>query len=102
MTTTIVSVLPLTTTFSLSICHYSNTDIWTTVDERSSELADDLTAWYTWYGITDGANAQCYPTGFNEVSYYSPGICPDGYFLASTEGATAGTVTETYGTCCFE
>lgn len=101
MTTTIVSVLPLTTTFTPTSCAASDGAI-SSYDESTSTLASGLSVWYTWSGFEGTEGAQCYPTGWNTISYYSPGLCPDGYSMDQTMESTTGTLTTTFGTCCFK
>jgi len=53
-----------------------------------------------------GYSLSCLPTGYGTVAYYSPGLCPGGYTLASRYTVAAsnsiGNYLETVGFCCFE
>ncbi|PGH01524.1 hypothetical protein GX51_05211 [Blastomyces parvus] len=51
----------------------------------------------------------CYPSGgylpwsvdqISQNAYYSPGVCPSGYLICSSDTNAVGTLTETRATCC--
>jgi hypothetical protein len=52
-----------------------------------------------------GYTTPCLPTGFYTVDYYSPGICPSGYYLPLVRSfattVSNAKVSETEGICCF-
>lgn len=85
----------------MTSCGYAD-EPYSDVDTSTSSLASGLSAFYTWTAIVGQNPGDCYPTGWDKVSYFSPGTCPDGFSMAYTSEVTAGTVTETHGTCCYE
>jgi hypothetical protein len=49
-----------------------------------------------------GYATSCLPSGWGTVAFYSPGICPSGYSLATERILSAGKALETQGVCCFK
>lgn len=45
-------------------------------------------------------NTECMPLGWSPTSYFSPGICPESYTIATKNEVSVGSVTETRAICC--
>ncbi|KAI9926515.1 hypothetical protein MW887_004283 [Aspergillus wentii] len=79
--------IPLTTTFTPpSSCL---NDLWLVGKSGSG-----------WMNLGPTSTSECLPSGWATSSYFSPGICPSGYVIASSGVVYAGTVTESAATCC--
>lgn len=88
-TTLASSALPLTTIFTPP---YSCLQSWNTVP-FTSESANTS---YNLLGPIDGR--PCLPTGWKPDTYFSPGLCPQNYTIATSTVDT--TLTETRAQCC--
>ncbi|KAJ5179922.1 hypothetical protein N7492_003132 [Penicillium capsulatum] len=81
--------IPLTTTFTPpSACL---NDLWQTESDSSK-----------WLHLGPLNTTECLPSGWSPYSYFSPGVCPSGWVMATTSTTSAkghGGV-ETVGTCC--
>ncbi|GIJ85601.1 hypothetical protein Asppvi_004460 [Aspergillus pseudoviridinutans] len=81
--------LPLTTTFTPPIACLK--DLWAASSPPS----------HSWWMQLGPLNIpKCLPSGWAPTTYFSPGICPSGYVIATTSKIVAGTKTETVATCC--
>ncbi|GFF22136.1 hypothetical protein IFM51744_00527 [Aspergillus udagawae] len=81
--------LPLTTTFTPpSACLR---DLWAASSPPSHN-------W--WMNLGPLNTTKCLPSGWAATNYFSPGICPSGYVIATTSKIVSGTMTETVATCC--
>ncbi|KAJ5606026.1 hypothetical protein N7510_008807 [Penicillium lagena] len=87
MGSTATPPLPLTTTFTppRGCLH----DLWAAMSGGS-----------TWMNLGPINTAECLPSGWAPASYFSPGVCPSGYAIASKSTAGSGTATQTIATCC--
>ncbi|KAJ5815149.1 hypothetical protein N7474_006926 [Penicillium riverlandense] len=87
MASTATGPLPLTTTFTppQGCLH----DLWAAMSGGS-----------TWMNLGPINTAECLPSGWAPASYFSPGVCPSGYAIASESTAESGTATQTIATCC--
>ncbi|KAJ5100438.1 hypothetical protein N7456_006490 [Penicillium angulare] len=101
MTTT--TPLPLTTTFSPP--EACMTDTWfieyvSGINYYTEIITGTNTSW--WLSLGPTKTSTCFPSGYqtNTDFYYSPGVCPSGYWIAQETVLTTGTETETRGTCC--
>ncbi|KAJ5933871.1 hypothetical protein N7454_006200 [Penicillium verhagenii] len=56
--------------------------------------------YYLSQGPTDWSS--CFPSGYEAATtfFYSPGLCPSGYEIASSSVLNIGTNSETFATCC--
>ncbi|KAE8153348.1 hypothetical protein BDV25DRAFT_31335 [Aspergillus avenaceus] len=93
MSASVASVLPLTTTFVPPSSCVSN--IYKATSQCSGTHCD-----YTWLNLGPASTAECLPSGWGPTSFFSPGLCPSGYGIASSVQYTTGNVTETHATCC--
>ncbi|KAJ5676059.1 hypothetical protein N7462_008956 [Penicillium macrosclerotiorum] len=57
---------------------------------------------YTWWWASLGAEdwTTCFPSEYEPTSYFSPGICPEGYSAAGESQVTSSGEVETRATCC--
>lgn len=56
---------------------------------------------YQFLGPPQFSTASCYPSGWASASqYFSPGICPSGYEIATSTAVTIESLTETHAICC--
>ncbi len=82
-------IAPLTTTFSDFYQSYttpfSATDIFT----------------YWEQGPPLPTATSCFPSGWNSLSFFSPGICPSSYAIACFSTVSLSTDIETCATCCL-
>jgi hypothetical protein len=93
--------VPLTTTFTPPPDCFKNWHAY------SWNITNARSAYPTFY-LPNGDRGDCFPKDFMLLEYidpyYSPGICPSGYWLASTGVTTstrsAGVVTIKKGDCC--
>ena len=100
---TATAPLPLTTTFSPpSAC---TTDTWYIEYVKgtyyyTTSISNSLEGWYFSQGPTDWSS--CFPSGYEATTdfYYSPGVCPSGYSIASSSVLSIGVSSETRATCC--
>ncbi|KAJ5608604.1 hypothetical protein N7537_005223 [Penicillium hordei] len=86
---------PSCTTDTCMIENLSGTDYYTTT------VTTGLTGWWLNLGPTDWST--CFPSGYAQATdfYYSPGICPSGYWTAFQSAYTSsGEAAETHATCC--
>ncbi|CAG8224675.1 unnamed protein product [Penicillium salamii] len=95
--------LALTTTFSPPAS--CTTDTWYVEYLSGSyyfttSIADPLEGWFFSQGPSDWSS--CFPSGYKTTTdfYYSPGVCPSGYSIASATTLSIGTNAETRATCC--
>ncbi|KAI1802319.1 hypothetical protein F4811DRAFT_529877 [Daldinia bambusicola] len=88
---------PLTTTFTpASGCNSILSGI-----VYTQTLPDGNTSTHKYHSLGPSATSECYPPGFEpESAYYSPGICPSGWWSACGTLDAIATVTETRATCC--
>ncbi|OTA98405.1 hypothetical protein M426DRAFT_258932 [Hypoxylon sp. CI-4A] len=64
-------------------------------------LGDGNTSAYQYHSLGPSDTSACYPAGFETLSaFYSPGICPSGWFSACGWVDAIGSLTETRATCC--
>ncbi|KAJ6123499.1 hypothetical protein N7471_010816 [Penicillium samsonianum] len=94
--TTIFTPPPSCTTDTWMIENLSGTDYYTTT------VTTGLTGWWLNLGPTDWST--CFPSGYAQATdfYYSPGICPSGYWTAFQSAYTSsGEAAETHATCCL-
>ncbi|KAE8370384.1 hypothetical protein BDV27DRAFT_152263 [Aspergillus caelatus] len=87
MSTTQDAPIPLTTTFKPPNSCFN--ELW----------------WYStsgtiWMNLGPTDTSGCLPSGWATSSYFSPGICPSGYGVATTGLVDWGTSTESVATCC--
>lgn len=93
--TTTFTPPPACTTDTWMIENLSGTDYYTTT------VTTGLTGWWLNLGPTDWST--CFPSGYAQATdfYYSPGICPSGYWKAFQSVYTSsGDAAETHATCC--
>ncbi|KAJ6007892.1 hypothetical protein N7540_011868 [Penicillium herquei] len=90
MTTTAVN--PLTTTF------VPPTECTTDTYDISWSQSSGYTWWWESLGGQDWST--CFPSQYEPTSYFSPGICPEGYTAAGESQVTSGSEVETRATCC--
>ncbi|KAJ5704508.1 hypothetical protein N7536_000197 [Penicillium majusculum] len=93
--TTTFTPPPSCTTDTCMIENLSGTDYYTTT------VTTGLTGWWLNLGPTDWST--CFPSGYAQATdfYYSPGICPSGYWTAFQSAYTSsGEAAETHATCC--
>ncbi|KGO46083.1 hypothetical protein PEX1_106110 [Penicillium expansum] len=93
--TTTFTPPPSCTTDTWMIENLSGTDYYTTT------VTTGLTGWWLNLGPTDWST--CLPSGYVQATdfYYSPGICPSGYWTAFQSAYTSnGEAAETHATCC--
>ncbi|KAJ5899925.1 hypothetical protein N7495_004669 [Penicillium taxi] len=66
----------------------------------TTSISNSLEGWYLSQGPTDWSS--CFPSGYQATTdfYYSPGVCPSGYYTASSVVVTIGSLSETRATCC--
>ncbi|KAI8960891.1 hypothetical protein F5Y11DRAFT_328420 [Daldinia sp. FL1419] len=88
---------PLTTTFTpASGCNSVLSGI-----VYTQTLQDGNTSTHKYHSLGPSATSECYPPGFEPVSgFYSPGICPSGWYSACGTLDAIATLTETRATCC--
>ncbi|KAI1471659.1 uncharacterized protein F4812DRAFT_187933 [Daldinia caldariorum] len=88
---------PLTTTFTpASGCNSILSGI-----VYTQTLPDGNTSTHKYHSLGPSATSECYPPGFEpESGFYSPGICPSGWWSACGTVDAIATVTETRATCC--
>ncbi|KAJ5284795.1 hypothetical protein N7524_000101 [Penicillium chrysogenum] len=102
---TATTPLPLTTSFSPPaacttntwyIEYLSGTNYYDTVIKASDS------GWWLSQGPTDWSS--CFPSGYatNTNSYFSPGVCPSGYWIADQSVDSINDNVETRATCCPE
>ncbi|KAJ5159783.1 uncharacterized protein N7482_006787 [Penicillium canariense] len=92
--TTTFSPPPACTTDTWYIEYVEGTYYYTT------SISNSLEGWYLSQGPTDWRS--CFPSGYEATTafYYSPGVCPSGYSIASSTIISIGTSSETRATCC--
>lgn len=95
--------LALTTTFSPPAA--CTTETWwveylTGSYYFTTSVTGPLSGWFFSQGPTDWSS--CFPSGYQATTdfYYSPGVCPSGYSIASATTISLGTNTETRAACC--
>jgi hypothetical protein len=100
---TATTPLALTTTFSPQ--PECTTDTWyieyvTGEYYYTTSIPNSLEGWYLSQGPTDWRS--CFPSGYEAKTdfYYSPGVCPSGYSIASSSVLSIGVSSETRATCC--
>ncbi|KAJ5965626.1 hypothetical protein N7481_012340 [Penicillium waksmanii] len=100
---TATTPLALTTTFSPP--PECTTDTWyieyvTGEYYYTTSISNSLEGWYLSQGPTDWRS--CFPSGYEAKTdfYYSPGVCPSGYSIASSSVLSIGVSSETRATCC--
>ncbi|KAI0851899.1 hypothetical protein F5Y00DRAFT_274188 [Daldinia vernicosa] len=88
---------PLTTTFTpASGCNSILSGI-----VYTQTLQDGNTTTHKYHSLGPSATSECYPPGFEPASgFYSPGICPSGWWSACGTLDAIATLTETRATCC--
>ncbi|OTB16156.1 hypothetical protein K445DRAFT_317141 [Daldinia sp. EC12] len=87
---------PLTTTFTpASGCNSILSGI-----VYTQTLPDSNTSTHKYHSLGPSATSECYPPGFEPAGFYSPGICPSGWWSACGTRDAIATVTETRATCC--
>ncbi|KAF2447459.1 hypothetical protein P171DRAFT_518562 [Karstenula rhodostoma CBS 690.94] len=52
------------------------------------------------FGAPLDASPNCYPKDYSPRKYYSPGVCPSGYTIATAQTNAIGSLTETTHICC--
>ncbi|KAJ5351655.1 hypothetical protein N7452_000629 [Penicillium brevicompactum] len=99
----ITSPLALTTTFSPPAA--CTTETWiveylTGSYYFTTSVMEPGADWFFSQGPIDWSS--CFPSGYQVTTdfYYSPGICPSGYSIASATIVSLGTNTETRAACC--
>ncbi|KAJ6031355.1 hypothetical protein N7540_002087 [Penicillium herquei] len=95
--------IPLTTTFTPPPACTTNTwfiEYVSGTNYYTEILTGSNTSWWLSLGPTE--TATCYPSGYQASSetYFSPGICPEGYWTAAQTVVTNDGDSETRGTCC--
>lgn len=100
---TATTPLALTTTFTPPPA--CSTDTWYIEYVKgtyyyTTSISNSLEGWYLSQGPTDWSS--CFPSGYQATTdfYYSPGVCPSGYSIASSEILSIGISSETRATCC--
>ncbi|CAI7613064.1 unnamed protein product [Penicillium manginii] len=104
MSATTDSPIPLTTTFTPPAACFTNT--WLIEYVSGTDYYDKIvtgtdTSW--WMSLGPRNTGSCYPSGYQASSidfYYSPGICPSGYWVAKDRTVTSDGEEETRATCC--
>ncbi|KAJ6019256.1 hypothetical protein N7522_001323 [Penicillium canescens] len=100
---TATTPLPLTTSFSPPAA--CTTDTWyieylsgTNYYDTAIDASDS--GWWLSQGPTDWSS--CFPSGYatNTNSYFSPGVCPSGYWVADQSVESINDNVETRATCC--
>ncbi|KAI0130664.1 hypothetical protein F4814DRAFT_138763 [Daldinia grandis] len=88
---------PLTTTFTpASECHSIISGI-----VYTQTLQDGNTTTHKYHSLGPSPTSECYPPGFEPASgFYSPGICPFGWWSACSTLDAIATLTEARVTCC--
>ncbi|KAI1653704.1 hypothetical protein F4813DRAFT_373758 [Daldinia decipiens] len=88
---------PLTTTFTpASGCNSILSGI-----VYTQTLQDGNTTTHKYHSLGPSATSECYPPGFEPASgFYSPGICPSGWWSACGTFDVIASLTETRATCC--
>ena len=102
-TITAVPIVPLTTTFTPQPECFTaiswNTPYGFPGNYYGISLGSTSECTSCWFGLP--SSAKCFPTGWDTLAVYSPGLCPSGYTVAcSSEDKVTGTDTEMVGTCC--
>ena len=97
--------LPLTTSFSPPAA--CTTDTWyieylSGTNYYNTEIEASDSGWWLSQGPTDWSS--CFPSGYatNTNSYFSPGVCPSGYWIADQSVDSINDNIETRATCCPE
>ncbi|KAJ5715229.1 uncharacterized protein N7483_012410 [Penicillium malachiteum] len=92
--TTTFTPPPACTTNTWFIEYVSGTNYYTEIITGSD------TSWWLSLGPTE--TGTCYPSGYqaSTETYFSPGICPEGYWTAAQTVVTDDGDSETRGTCC--
>lgn len=90
MSATGSSALPLTTIFTPKIQCFSYSD---TIPNTANP-----TGAFTDFILGNGNVSECMPPGWHSSSYFSPGICPYGYTMATS--SFDHTMTENIAHCC--
>ena len=95
--------LPLTTTFTPPPACTTNTwfiEYVSGTNYYTEIITGTDTSWWLSLGPTE--TGTCYPSGYqaSTETYFSPGICPEGYWTAAQTVVTTDGDTETRGTCC--
>lgn len=106
MSATTDGPIPLTTTFTPPAACFTNT--WLIEYVSGTDYYDKIvtgtdTSW--WLSLGPRETGSCYPSGYQASStdsYYSPGICPSGYWVAKDHTVTSDGEAETQATCCPE
>lgn len=92
--TTVFSPPAACTTDTWYIEYLSGTNYYDTAIDASDS------GWWLSQGPTDWSS--CFPSGYatNTNSYFSPGVCPSGYWIASQSVDSINGNVETRATCC--
>ncbi|KAJ5673080.1 hypothetical protein N7507_002207 [Penicillium longicatenatum] len=86
--------LPLTTTFkppSTCLKHIATSDYST--NSKNGDV-------YFHFHLGNYSATECYPSGWNPTSFYSPGVCPEGYEVVTSSLNIIDTLTQTQARCC--
>ncbi|OJJ43563.1 hypothetical protein ASPZODRAFT_136018 [Penicilliopsis zonata CBS 506.65] len=83
-----MAAIPLTTTFTPPTACLS--DLWVV----STSVGG------AWMNLGPGNTTECLPSGWSPTTYFSPGICPSGYVIATSTTASVNDAVETIATCC--
>lgn len=91
-----MSLGALTTIFTPSPSCLATTNIWQVWENDNTDAK-----WYEILG-PPSPTTDCMPSGYKVDTsvFYSPGRCPSGYSVASSNTATIADLTETTHVCC--
>ncbi|KAK2785838.1 hypothetical protein FQN52_008253 [Onygenales sp. PD_12] len=102
---------PLTTTFSPpASCFNDIYQVLTSHSTLTSTLTEPISlTTYQYFQLGPPTPTECFPSPGPQPwtaldiptdAYYSPAICPSGYFSCSISETSVGPLTETHATCC--